>query len=81
MSKDFDLYFLCVFLFCFCTDIGQDTNDFAIRHGISLIEISCRRGKLSIGSAVWLLLMIFMYKNKARFSDRVYKKQFFQEWL
>ncbi len=45
------LFFFLGSIVCFCTDIGQDPDDLAIGHGVSLVEIAGRGGKLAIRTA------------------------------
>lgn len=49
---------------CFCTDIGQDPDDLAIGHGVSLVEIAGRGGKLAIRTAKLFFMIILRLKNK-----------------
>jgi hypothetical protein len=45
------LFFFLESITCFCTDIGQNSDDLAIGHGVSLIEISGCGGELAIRTA------------------------------
>lgn len=78
MNKGFGPYFPCVFFVCFCTYIGQNPNDLAVRHGVSLIEISCRCSEFAIRSAVWRRMILLCMKIQLDPALGLIKNNFFK---